>query len=212
LAGGEDRLEIYRLFRTVRFPDVDAFYGSFDEAWKNSQWNTKVIAALQDFDSSRYLAKDTYYSDGDRKFRYIRDQILGAENFCQIMDALIDHDGFDREQAIEDLWITPIQLRQLHDSNHVLGLHSHTHPTNMTELDWADQQWEYDTCFSHLSEVMGSSPFCVAYPCGSYDQRCKEYLSDMGIRLGFGTHMDSSSDAMEASRLNHAIAMKQMNF
>ena len=211
LAGGEDRLEIYRLFRTVRFADVEEFYKSFDNAWSNSQWNNKIATALAEFDPSQYMKKDTYYTDGDRKFRFIRDQILGANDFCYLMDVLIENDGFDREQAIKDLWITADQLRHLHDTGHILGLHSHTHPTSMTDLNWERQQWEYDTCHNHLSEIMGSDPFCVAYPCGSYDQRSVEFLSGMEIKLGFGTHMEPSTSVMETPRLNHAIALQQMN-
>jgi hypothetical protein len=41
-----------------------------------------------------------------------------------------------------DLWITPEQVRQLHRCGHVIGLHSHTHPTRLNRLPPTQQKAE----------------------------------------------------------------------
>lgn len=209
LAGEPDQLEIYRLFRTVCFPDIETFYIAFNAFWEASRWRDLINDGLNGFCPNEYLREYSFYSDGDRQFRFIRDRVLGREKFTKIMDAMLDDHGFDRQQASARLWMNTQQLTALHDDGHVIGLHSHTHPTRITDLSFDQQQWEFDTNAAWIKDALGFEPICVSYPCGVYDQRLLGFLEERGIRIGFQSKMTQDSGAMVIPRLDHAIALSK---
>lgn len=210
LAGELDRLELYRYFRTVRFSDIDAFYEEFDAAWRTSAMATEVETALATFQASEYLREYTFYSDGDRRFRFIRDRVLGGEKFFTIMDAMLANDGFDRAAASKALWMGVEELRHLRDLGHIIGLHSHTHPTSLIDLDADRQMWEFETNAGWLERTLDLAADCVSYPCGAYDDRLIGILAGRGVRIGFQSRMGLSNDPMTMPRLDHTIALASL--
>lgn len=207
LAGLSDRLELYRYFRTVAFTDIYAFYDSFDTHWRDGPFCERIRTGLKDFDPTIYLANYPFYSDGDRRFRFIRDRILGPDAYFEVMDDMIDRTDFDIDAARAQLWMTGDQLRQLHDTGHVIGLHSHTHPTRITDLPLDQQQEEFDTNLAWIKSNVGIRPFCVSYPCGAYDDRLIDALLDRGVRIGFQSRMGHARSLMEMPRLDHTVAI-----
>lgn len=209
-SGELDRLEIYRYFRTVCFSDIDAFYEAFDAAWGAKSWSTTVIAELGSFDPGKYLSEYSFYTDGDRRFRYIRDRILGQNRYFEVMDGMIDTSEFDCSAAARNLWMGEDELKYLQQSGHVIGLHSHTHPTNLTDLAFERQEWEFDANAAWLKQALDMEPDCVSYPCGSYDERLIELLSGRGVRIGFQSRMGPHGNHMTMPRLDHTVALAQL--
>lgn len=207
LAGEPDRLELYRYFRTVRFANIDAFYAAFNDAWNALPLRDSVHEGLRDFDPGKYLAEYPFYSDGDRQFRFIRDRLLTGDAFFRVMDEMLAADGFDADGARQTLWMDKAHLRSLHSDGHVVGLHSHTHPTKITALSRDRQIWELETNTTWLKQITGAEPDCMAYPCGDYDEGLLSLLRDQGIRLGFQSKLADTEGAMEIPRLDHAIAL-----
>ena len=210
LAGERDHLELYRYFRTVCFPDVETFYLAFDDACKESPYAEMVGTGLDGFVPGSYLADYTFYSDGDRRFRFVRDQILGQQRFFAVMDAMLEANKFDLDSASDHLWMGVKELADLLDLGHMIGLHSHSHPTNITELSREDQSHEFDTNAKWLYESLGHQAESVSYPCGAYDSQMISMLSDRGIRIGFQSRMGPSEGAMTVPRLDHAIALERL--
>lgn len=69
--------------------------------------------------------------------------------------------------------------------NHIIGLHSDTHPTAMAKLPTADQQMEYTVNFLYLKELLGEAPLAMSHPCDSYNENTLSVLRKLGIKLGF---------------------------
>ncbi len=65
------------------------------------------------------------------------------------------------------------QLRELHARGHVIGSHSHTHPTYMGRLTRAELDDEWTRSRSIIGELLGSAPRTASVPGG--------YLSDAVI-------------------------------
>ncbi len=210
--GGETpRLEVYRTFRILCFDDNSDFYEAFFRILALSNEAERVEAALRTFQPDGYLAEYPFYREADRRFRYVRDEILGRERYERIMDALIASMGLTVDQLAENLWMTPAQLRTLHDEGHVIGLHTHTHPTRLAGLALREQQREYRENQRILYEMLGQRPVTMSHPCNSYTPETLALLRRMGVRLGFRANMRGGFDApLECPREDHANILWEM--
>lgn len=205
--GSPDQLEIYRHFRTAQFPDVNAFYAAFDAYWQNGPFEEKIKKSLEDFHADQYLSEYTFYSEEDRRFRFIRDRALDRTEFADTIESMLDAFGYDRQGAAKELWMKPEHFIELHEEGHIIGLHSHTHPTRIVDLDRESQAREFDRNATWLREVVGIATDSVAYPCGSYDQGMIRLLEERGIKIGFQSRMGPATSRMEIPRLDNALAL-----
>ncbi len=212
LEGRPERLELYRHFRSTRFADVDAFYGAFQACLERSEHGAEARAALSDFQPERYLAQFDFYTDADRRFRFLRDRVLGPARYEALMDALMDEDeGFDLEHAAARLWMTEDHLLDLRDQGHVIGLHSYSHPTDLAALGEAGQRDEYARNHAHLTGLLGAAPRVMSHPCNAYDARTLKVLGELGIVMGFRSNLhDCGGGPLELPREDHGRIARQM--
>jgi peptidoglycan/xylan/chitin deacetylase (PgdA/CDA1 family) len=212
--GKIEALEVYRHFRTTQFESVESFYESFFEAIEDSPEASPVGDALSFFVPATYLSAFPFYSDSDRKFRFVRDEVLGPLRYAAIMDRMIAAVDLSNEQLAQGLWMGAAQLRSLHREGHVIGLHSHTHPTRLGRLSRNEQRDEYGRNQSRVAEVVGRAPAAMSHPCNSYNESTLMILRDLGIRVGFRANMQLLTDyidrGLEHPRQDHANLMKEM--
>lgn len=212
LSGQPHRLEVYRRFRTEHFASVDAFYEAFDEAIELSAYAGAVHSGLERFDPQTYLGEFAFYSDSDRRFRFIRDQVLGRRRFEHVMDRMIADHGLSLEALSAGLWMDAACLRHLHEENHVIGLHSHTHPTRLEYLHPEAQFREYRENLLALRRVIGESPRTVSHPCNSYNQTTLTILRRLGVSVGFRANMRLADiTELEFPREDHANLLREMH-
>jgi Polysaccharide deacetylase len=205
LQGKFEPLEIYRHFRMTQFDSVDEFYREFFRAVARSSWSEVAAAALESFVPAKYLAEFSFYTDNDRSFRFVRDEVLGPQRYHQIMNAMLEESGIDPRAIAKNLWMNADCLRELHSLGHVIGLHSHTHPTRIERLSAIAQHQEYKSNFDCLRQLLGESPLAMSHPCNSYNQSTIDILQDLGIRLGFRANMSlSQHGSFELPREDHA--------
>lgn len=205
------KMEVYRYLRTVAYPTVDDFYAQFDAALARSPYGARANAALADFDPGRYLAGFPFYTDADRRFRFLRDRVLGHDPFEEIMDALVAQAGLGAEQLRHLLWMENNALRDLDARGHILGLHSYTHFTTLGEMSYDEQKQEYLANRRHLMEVTGHAPRAMAHPCNSYNQDTVAILEELGIEIGFRSNMAGPSGSRyELPRQDHALIMAEL--
>jgi len=212
--GKIEPLEVYRQFRTTQFDSMEAFYEAFFLAIKDSPETFAVHQALGSFRPERYLPACPFYSDGDRRFRFVRDEVLGPSRYAAIMDRMIASANLTNEQLARGLWMGVKQLRILHDEGHVIGLHSHTHPTKLNYLSPEDQREEYERNRACLTQLFDRPPMAMSHPCNSYNAATLRILKDLGIRIGFRANMEPLRDYvdrdLEHPRQDHANLMKRM--
>ena len=185
LQGGLSRLEIYRRFRVECFPEVNDFYEAFFRTLATSNFAGRVEDALRDFDPVSYLAEYPFYSEADRRYRYVRDEILAPEEFNAVMDMLIGARGMKLEELAGQLWMEPHHLRRLHSEGHVIGLHTHMHPTRLERLSPQEQLREYRDNLGALQALLGEAPRVMAHPCNSYNAETLKILERLDVRIGF---------------------------
>jgi peptidoglycan/xylan/chitin deacetylase (PgdA/CDA1 family) len=211
LNGGLSRLEIYRRFRVERFREVNDFYEAFFRTLATSQYAGRVEVALARFDPSSYLADFAFYSEADRRYRFVRDEVLAAEEFHALMDMLIAAQGLKLEDLTQQLWMEPHHLRRLHSEGHVIGLHTHTHPTRLERLSPQDQMREYRENQNVLSSLLEDAPITMAHPCNSYNAETLAILRRLDVRLGFCSNMKKrDASALECPRLDAADVLRDI--
>ena len=215
LEGKIESLEVYRQFRTTQFDSVEAFYEAFFRGIEDSTEAGPVQRALKTFSPTAYLASSPFYSDGDRRFRFVRDEVLGPVRYAAIMDRMIASANLTKDELARGLWMGSEELRVLHREGHVIGLHSHTHPTRLNRLSVQEQKAEYERNYACVTRAIGSSPVAMSHPCNSYDPVTLGILRDLGIRVGFRAYIELLPEycdrSLEHPRKDHANVMKEMS-
>lgn len=208
LQGVREKLEVYRYFRNTCFDDVTAFYDAFTATLNESPHAEKVNEALKHFDADSYLTSWSYYTRADKVFRYTRDNLLGVANYYQVMDLMMAREGVEIEDVSKNLWNGEAELRRLHENGHVLGLHSHSHPTKMTDLSYEEQLREYSMNVEILRGITGKDIFAMSHPCNSYNDDTLNVLRQLGVQLGFRADMNCAFNSpFEYPRLDQALLM-----
>jgi len=211
LDGGVERLELYWQFRVRCFDDIDLFYEAFFRTLATSVYAERVERALRDFDAGSYLAQFRFYSEPDRRFRFVRDEVLGPRCYQHVMDTLIQSMGIELRELARDVWMERQHLCRLQAEGHVLGLHTHTHPTRLTELPAAEQLREYRDNYMSLLALLGEPPTTVAHPCNACTEETLAILRGLGVRLGFRSHLAPGQHSeLEFPREDCANLLRQM--
>jgi peptidoglycan/xylan/chitin deacetylase (PgdA/CDA1 family) len=202
--GGGAYLEVFRYFRTVEFGSVEDFYIAFYEQMRATELSSKLEAGLRGVDVTRHLAEFAFYTDEDRRFRYVRDRILTVPEYERIMLEMIASRHLSPEQLSRNLWLSNSDVRALDAHGHVIGLHSYSHPTDLRSLPVEQQTAEYQRNYAHLSSVLGKKVETVAHPCNSYSEDTLSILRQLGVVLGFCSRMvEPGLSALEWPRQDH---------
>jgi peptidoglycan/xylan/chitin deacetylase (PgdA/CDA1 family) len=208
--GHREPLEVFRYFRTIAYPDVEAFYAAFDAAIRSSEHAERVRRESAGIDFRSYLSEVTVYTDSDRWFRYLRDRILGPERYNAVMWHMIREAGYEHAIPASLLWMDDGCLAELAREEHVIGLHSYSHPTLLEALPAEQQRSEYERNAAHLASVTGQKPVTVSHPCNSYSGTTLSILADMGVRLGFRANMAKRDHSLlELPRIDHAVLVRE---
>jgi peptidoglycan/xylan/chitin deacetylase (PgdA/CDA1 family) len=207
--GIPERLEIYRHFRHTSFPSIESFYAAFFAEVEQTPLNADARRSLETFDPKHYLPTYRYLSTSDKTFRFLRDRVLGIGNYVQIMDGMMRAHGIDPDRPFPGLWMSDHDLKALSDAEHIVGLHSYSHPTVLAGLPEPVQRNEFQKNYDHIIRATGSRPTAMAHPCNSYDATTLRILDDFGIQVGFRANMDLMNGGnLEYPRLNHATLAK----
>ena len=218
--GEPDLLEIYRYFRMNYFKNVDDFYKNFylvlckdlNNFFKESDDKIKSIKI-----------KFPHYSISDIKFRLVRDIYLTKEDYKAIMFNMFKIKNFIPEKHYNNLFFDKDNLATLKSLGHIIGLHSHIHPTFLESLSYEKQYNEYKQNISILSDILKIDKSEIKYmshPCGSYNYNTLRILKELGIELGFKQIMTIepekgmkkiNNSSLEIARQDHAQIIKMMN-
>ena len=114
-------------------------------------------------------------------------------------------------------------LQTLKNLGHLIGLHSHNHPTLFEKLNLNEQKNEYEKCLTLISNILSISRNEIKYmshPCGSYNNDTLKVLKELGIELGFKQIMTIETEKgmskvnnsfLEIAREDHSNILKRMN-
>ena len=130
---------------------------------------------------------------------------------------------FNHNDFFDKLFFQKSDLQILNNLGHLVGLHSHNHPTLLEKLDYEQQKNEYEKCLSSISSILSKPKNEIKYmahPCGSYNKDTLQILKELGIELGFKQIMTIESEKgmkkvnnsfLEIARQDHADIFKRIN-
>jgi len=209
-SGTPDNLEVFRYFRTNNFQDIDDFYSQFFKLVE-VEFGRELEQHRSKYQKLSYLNDFPFYTENDRWFRYLRDQVLGTVNYEKLMLHLMASKKFVPSEIIKDLWMSEEELKEISKQGHLVGLHSYSHPTQMSKLSYQEQYKQYKKNLEHLNDVVGEV-VCMSHPCGDYNDDTLKILNEMGIRIGFRSSLSETmiKGKFEIPRDDHANIYKAM--
>ena len=209
-SGTPDNLEVFRYFRTNNFQDIDNFYSQFFNLVE-IEFRNELEQHRSNYQKLNYLSAFPFYSENDKWFRYLRDQVLGTENYEKLMLQLMASKNFSPSKIIKDLWMSEDELKEISTQGHLVGLHSYSHPTQMSKLSYQEQYKQYKKNLEHLNAVVGEV-VCMSHPCGDYNADTLKILEELGIRIGFRSSLSETTikSKFEIPRDDHANIYKAM--
>ena len=211
LEGILEKLEIYRHFRFSKFEDIEDFYAAF---FKIASDEYDIVATeLKTFNPDNYLIGYPFYTPNDKRFRYLRDHVLGESRYNHTMDKMIAEYQYNVSENAKLLWMNSTQICNLTKHGHIIGLHSHTHPTVMQDKSKEAQKYEYGTNLDRLLQITRKNIISVSYPCNSYNLDTLQYMQELNIQVGFRANMlpeRISQTNLEIPREDHSNILRAM--
>ncbi len=211
LDGVIEKIELYRHFRFSKFSDIEDFYSAFFNIVAAN--DPEAMAAIHSFDPDQYLKEFPFYTPNDKRFRYMRDRVLGVSKYNMTMDKMLETYQYDIEKNSQILWLNADHIKNLRRQGHIIGLHSYSHPTVMSDKSYLEQSREYTTNKRQLENVLNEKITAVSYPCNSYNSDTLKCMRELGIRIGFRANMvdvQLEDIRYEYPRQDHANIMKAM--
>ena len=206
-----DPLEVFAAFRADFFDDFEEFWERFF-AHMGAEEPHKLKVLEENYPAD-YLALFPFYTSAERKFRFVRDEILGPVRYAELMWSLIQATpSFILDEVVSSLWMTKEGVQSVSHLGHSVGLHSHTHPTRMDQLPVAEQEDEYKTNKAWIESELNLTPQFVAHPCGRYSRETISVLEDLGVQAGFRSTLTSGpyGTVLEIPREDHANVIREM--
>lgn len=180
--GVPNNLERWRWVRNYGYGGIEGFYDAADA-------EIGLPSAPPD-----YLADRGYLTQRDKDFRYWRDHEVTPAEYESVMYTLAKRSA--NPWRTQETWISPEGLRRLRVNGHVLGIHTHSHPTDIRILPREHQALEYATARAVLAGVLRVSAktlTTVSHPCGWVSDSGLRWLQSHGFIFGWGATMHGAA-------------------
>ena len=202
-------LEFFRDFRLNYFSKVDEFYKLFFEIIQRNHIE-EYRSFLKNF-KPEYLSSYPFYTNNDRKYRYLRDKVLGDKYF-DVVITMMKEKEYSVSRRREHLFMSKDNLRKLHESGHTIGLHSHSHPTTIHNLSYEKQLEEYSKNYQFIHSITNEKVTSMSHPCGNYNDDTLKILKKLGIKVGFRPSIMPSNirSTLEIPREDHTNIMNKI--
>ena len=162
--------------------------------------------------AENYHSEITFYTKNDRIFRFIRDKILSEDEYNEVMYNMMSEYNYNFNDISKKIYLSENDIKDLHNNENIIGLHSHSHNTCMADLSYDEQEYEYSTNKKILEEIIDSRIKTVSYPCSSYNKDTLDIMKKMDIKLGFRANMlPNYNSELEVKRIDHTEVLKEIN-
>ena len=212
-------LEVFRYFRTNYFENINEFYKYF---YETIDQNFSTFFKNHTKEINEMKKKFPFYSYEDIKFRLVRDKILTENSYKKIMTLMISEKKINQQELHNKINFKKDDLINVNNLGHLIGLHTHSHPTLLEKLSYEEQKKEYEKNLSIISNILdkAKSEFrYMSHPSGSYNDDTLKILKELGVELGFKQIMSIetqkgmkkiNNSSLEIAREDHINILKNI--
>ena len=208
LRGKPDNLEYFRDFRCLFYKKLNFFYKDFYINFKKIF--PKKYRKLKLKFHQKYLIEYKFYTKEDRKFRFCRDIILQKEEYNLIVEKMMRLKKYKKKNRKKYLFMNVDDIKKISKKGHIIGLHSHSHPTRMDKLNYKSQYSEYSKSKKVLEKILRKKIWAMSHPCGNYNNNSLNILKKIGIKIGFRSNLiiKKTKSNLEVPREDHADILR----
>ena len=219
--GKPDLLEVHRYFRNTFYVNIDDFYEDFFKFFQKK--NLKNFLERKKNQIKSFKKIFPHYSFKDIEFRFIRNELISKKKYDLLMGKLFMKKKFRPKENFKHLFMSKEDIIKLHNTNHIIGLHSHSHPTLIEKLNLKQQENEYKKNLKILKKILKNEKLLintVSHPCGSYNKNTLSILKKIGVEMGFKQIMKFekkrgmikiNNSKLEIARQDHSEIMRILN-
>ncbi len=201
--------ELIRYFIYIHCKGMKKFFKIFS---KNCNLDLNTFFDNKKKVIKEYQVKYNFYSIEDIKYRIIRDY-LDSSKFNSIIKKIMVQKSFKKNKIIKNLYMSKKDLLRIHKMGHVIGLHTHSHPMNISKLNARQIKNEFTKNNSVLKKIIRSKEDIksMSYPRGISDSKTKKILKEMGVKIGFINFLNKKNKSnLEISRINHKYILQKI--
>ena len=206
--------DVHQLLRTFKnsniFQNVEEFNKTFIEHLQSEYDQEEIHKIESSFIEEGYFNQFTFYSDSDRKLRFIRDYYLNQEQYKEKATSFIQSFNIELGSLAKDTYITKDNLKEISQRGHVIGLHSHSHPSNLGSLSIEEQFIEIKRNKEVIESILDISPRTISYPSNSYSSDTIQHLVSLNIHSGFRADDKIIKTPYELPRIDARILYEEI--
>jgi len=133
---------------------------------------------------SNYLCHHHFYSDEERFYRKIRNELINPDVFKQIIDQMFDNFYPDETDFINEFYMSFEDLKLLKSEGMTIGAHTYSHCI-LSQLNNKDAKNEILSSINLLEEKLSTSITSFAYPNGIRTSFSEVVLSGKKVKYAF---------------------------
>ena len=202
--------EIVRHFIYVYCKGMKFFFNLFE---KNCGLNLEKFYS-KNINKIKILKRNKFYSVEDIKYRLIRDS-LKEDRFNEIISNLFKIKKYNYNSLISKTYMNIRDIKEIHNKNHVIGLHSHSHQMTTLFSKTNNLITDYKKNISEIKKILSvknNEIKSMSFPFGVYNKKTLQILKKLNIKAGFLSDMSSTKKSnLEMPRNNHVYVMREMN-
>ena len=183
------RLELYRDFRYSKFNNIDDFYKDFFY-FLNIKYPSLHKKSEQSFNKN-FLKQFKYYSVSDKKFRHARN--------------LIGEKKYNVFKKKKELLMNKNDIQNLSKNGHLIGLHSHSHFTDLNKKSFNIQYFDFKKNKFILEKIIKKKIDVASYPCGNFSKDTINVLKKININFAMRADNIRQKKNFEIPRIDHTL-------
>jgi len=174
--------EIFRYFYNLKYSSFESFFEDFLKFLMNTNYKNRV-KKIDKRILKNYLNKYKFYSNSDKYFRYLRDELFNSSEFNKISKNFMKKKRFDykSKKIFKRIWITKKEIKKISDLGHHIGLHSYTHNKNINKMQYNNQMYQYKKNYNDIKKITGILPEAASYPFNSHNRDSILILKKLNI-------------------------------
>jgi len=141
-------------------------------------------------EAREYLKPYSFYSDGERFFRRLRDRLIPPPVFTEVISSMFEEVFGDEVSFARTHYLTWEHLAAMRDAGMQIGGHGHRH-LSMANTPLEGQIADVEQNVACLRDHLGIEVDSFALPNGAYNADTLSAFRRAGVRLAFTTNPDT---------------------